>query len=126
MIKTRTWICIITLIFILAMVLTFFVNRKNSGRTVANVYVNGECVCSYDLSTVNEACKEEIVTDDGVNVLLIENGRISVCEADCKDRICVNTGFISNSRTPIVCLPHKLVIKIEKDSAMDMMDAVTR
>ena len=57
-----------------------------------------------------------------------EPGRIAVVAADCPDRICVREGWLSDSASPIVCLPHRLVIRIEKNAADSgpAPDAVSR
>lgn len=60
---------------------------------------------------------------DSYNVVEIKDGRIRVKEADCKDNICVRTGWLSSS-APIVCLPNHLVIKFA--SASGEIDAVAR
>jgi len=48
----------------------------------------------------------------GYNVVDINGGRIRVKAADCRDKICVNTGWISKPGETIVCLPHRLIIQI--------------
>ena len=37
-------------------------------------------------------------------------------EADCPDKYCVKQGKIKNVGETIVCLPHKVVVEIEKTS----------
>ena len=51
----------------------------------------------------------------GKNVLQVKNGTVSVTEADCPDKICVKTAALSRQNpSVIVCLPHKLIITLEK------------
>ena len=57
-----------------------------------------------------------ITCDEGTNVVLLENGRISIVQADCPDKLCVEQGAITTGGVPIVCLPHKLYINITDDS----------
>lgn len=52
--------------------------------------------------------------EGGYNLLVIEDGRAYVKEASCPDKICVKTGG-ANEISPIVCLPNKVVISIEKE-----------
>ncbi len=60
---------------------------------------------------------------EGYNVLEIADGRLRVAEADCPEQICVQQGWISRIGEQIVCLPHRLVIRLAaKDSRG--MDAV--
>ncbi len=50
----------------------------------------------------------------GSNTIKIEGGGVTVTDADCPDGYCVSHVKISNEGETIVCLPHRLVIKIEE------------
>ena len=43
----------------------------------------------------------------------ISGGKIRVSDSDCHDKICESTGFISRNSEAIVCLPNRVVVKIE-------------
>lgn len=49
-----------------------------------------------------------IDSDDSGNIV------ISCIEADCPDKICVETGQVSTPDQPIVCLPHRVTARIVK------------
>ncbi|MCR5758698.1 MAG: NusG domain II-containing protein [Selenomonas sp.] len=49
------------------------------------------------------------------NLIRIENEQIAVRDADCPDKICVQTGAISQPGEIIACLPHKLIIEIKSE-----------
>ena len=49
----------------------------------------------------------------GYNVIKVSGGAISVSDADCPDKISVKTAPVSDGIQPIVCMPHKLVIRVE-------------
>ncbi|MCR5690601.1 MAG: NusG domain II-containing protein [Eubacterium sp.] len=58
------------------------------------------------------------------NKFQIKGGRVSMVEADCGDQTCVKMGEISKINETIVCLPHKLVLKIsskEKEGEVDII-----
>lgn len=114
-----------SLIIILSIFLTYIAARKTDGGT-AEIYSNGALVHTADLSAVTEAYQFTIENDKHRNVVLIENGRISMEDADCPDRLCVKQGAISGSAYPIVCLPNKIVIKIRAAAASGEPDAVSR
>ena len=126
--KTIDWIKIIGILFIVSvsagLILWFLPAR---GKT-ANIYVDGECIKSIDLTLVSEPYEFTVTAGNGVNTVRVEKGRICVVSSDCPDKVCVETSWISDSGMPIVCLPHKLVIRIEKESHADDngFDAVTR
>ena len=50
---------------------------------------------------------------DYYNVVEISGGTVSVTEASCKNQVCVKHGAISRSGESIVCLPNRLVVRIE-------------
>jgi hypothetical protein len=60
--------------------------------------------------------KDDIFTVEivggGYNTIEVSAGRIRVKDADCTDKICVNTGWIDKPGEIIVCLPHKLTVQI--------------
>ena len=53
---------------------------------------------------------------DSYNVVEIRDGTVSVTEASCKNQVCVRHGAISRSGESIVCLPNRLVVRIENAS----------
>ena len=115
MVKTRVLILIVAVVLIAAIVLTVvFLHKEESGGHFAVVYVDGEVVYEVDLSKVGEPFYKEIVTPYGSNLLFFEKGGVKVVEADCNGRECVETGYATPVK-PIVCLPHRLVVKIEKE-----------
>lgn len=59
------------------------------------------------------------------NVIEMNNGRIRVLNADCPDRICVRTGWVSAAPNQIVCLPWKVVIKVVSATPPDI-DGISR
>ena len=57
------------------------------------------------------------------NLLVIENGEAWLSEADCPTQICVKTGKIRYAGQSIVCLPHRLAVRIT--GGTDRLDGVT-
>ncbi len=127
MIKTRTWILIFAVLLLIFTGVSLWIFLRPTGGTIANIYLDGTYIRSVDLSAVTESYEFTVESERGMNVIKVENGRISVVEADCPDKVCIHTGSISDSAAPICCLPHKLVIRIEKDKkAGEVPDTVSR
>ncbi len=82
------------------------IKRENAA---AEVYLGGVLVRKEPLSCDIEFTVE---SENGVNVVKIENGAVRVAFADCPDKVCVNRGAVSDGAVPIVCLPHRLEIRI--------------
>ena len=59
----------------------------------------------------------------GYNLLVIEGGEAWLLEADCPNLLCVKTGKIRYAGQSIVCLPHKLAVRIVGGASA--LDAVT-
>ena len=53
---------------------------------------------------------------DYYNVVVISSGTVSVTEASCKNQVCVKHGKISSPGESIVCLPNRLVVRIDNGS----------
>ena len=81
--------------------------------TTAVITIDGEEYRRIDLSKVKESYEFEIKTQYGSNTVLVEPGAISVSSADCPDKICIHQGRLTQAGIPIVCMPHRLVIRIE-------------
>lgn len=92
----------------------------NNGDTVT-VLQDGEEIGSYPLSEDNI----HIISYDGsYNLLMISNGEAFVSDADCPDGLCMKQRAVSKDGESIICLPHKLVIKVEAKEEGEL-DAVT-
>lgn len=116
MIKTKHWVIGLSILALLLAGLLLWQSQRAPAGTIANIYQNGVCIRSIDLTQVTQQETILISDESGENTILVEPGRICIQEADCPDQVCVSTGWISDSAKPIVCLPHKLVIRIEDQS----------
>lgn len=87
---------------------------KKSGA-YAIVQADGEEIARLDLA------KDMVLTvGDGkrdYNIVEVKDGYVSVTEADCADLICVHTGKVQNQGDVIACLPHKLIVYIEREDS---------
>ena len=92
--------------------------RQKGGAVI--VEQNGQETARYALS---EDRTVRIEGQDGYNLLVIENGEAWLSEADCPNLLCVKTGKIRYAGQSIVCLPHKLAVRIVGGASA--LDAVT-
>lgn len=121
---TWAWIVILAMLFAVCGIAWFLTNRTDSNLTVAKIYVDGELVREIDLEQLLEETEFTIETDSGTNVIRARHGAICMAEADCPDQTCVKQGWIQGSATPIVCLPHRVVIQLETSQAQEI-DIIT-
>lgn len=101
---------ILTLFVIIISVFVMLFNINSDAGTKAVVSINEETVVVLKLSD-NQI--KRIETDNGYNIVVIQNGVCTVTEADCRDGICVKHSAINKIGQSIVCLPHKLIIEIK-------------
>lgn len=87
----------------------FYLRPQETGAQVI-VTVDGEVYGIYALAEDQEI---PIVTE-GVttNLLVIQDGKADMTEADCPDKLCVHQRAISKNNETIVCLPNKVVVQV--------------
>ena len=102
---------VILLVIILALsVLGFVVLRKNSSSSSKiEITVAGEIVKSVPLSASGTY---NIESDYGYNIICVESGQVWVEDADCPNKDCEHFGKISSEGQIILCLPHKVAVRI--------------
>ena len=96
----------------------WFLLRQDGGAVI--VEQNGQETARYALS---EDRSVRIEGEGGYNLLVIEGGEVYLSEADCPTQLCVKTGKIRYAGQSIVCLPHKLAVRITGGASG--LDAVT-
>ena len=82
--------------------------RPGEAGAWAEVYVDGALVGRYALT------EDRTVTVGGAdyNVLTIADGAVRVSKANCPDHTCVRTGAVSRAGERILCLPHRMSVRV--------------
>ena len=52
-------------------------------------------------------------------MLEVKDNRIRVKEENSNNHICSKEGYISDKGSSLICLPNKIIIKIENDKEID-------
>ena len=89
----------------------------NDDIRIAKIIVDGKTVRTVALDTA----KNQTI-DLGLeygNIIEVRDGKVGIINADCPDKTCVKTGFISRSGQISVCVPSKLIIKIVGEGSYD-------
>ncbi len=89
----------------LALLLAVELTREEGARAV--VRVDGIEVAEYSLE---KSGRYEL--NGGTNILMIEDGKAWLAEADCPDLLCVKQGKIHRTGETITCLPNKLTVTV--------------
>ena len=102
---------VVAIVFFSLLALLLTGNIKN-GNT-ACIYSDGKLIKTIELSAAENQTFTVYSEGGGCNTIEIKDGTIGVINADCPDKICVHTAYISDGVQPIVCVPNRLVIRIE-------------
>ncbi len=90
----------------------FGYSRLSTHSATATIRIGGEIYTQIELDKVDEPYELELPCEPKA-ILLVENGAISFKEADCSDKICVNTGTLKSRGNTAACLPARVVVTIE-------------
>ncbi|HZJ57580.1 MAG TPA: NusG domain II-containing protein [Clostridia bacterium] len=118
-------------IFIIVLVGLSFLGLKTMGnrgdRKMVQIELDGEIIESVEMSeTEPEGTTREIridTGDGGYNIVRISAGDVGITDANCPDRLCVISPRINTPGQSIVCIPHRLIVRIigrePEDGAVD-------
>ena len=121
----RDIILVLSMVIIAAaafLIINFAVKKDGS---YAVIKVDGKVIKTLDLNS-GETTIEVNGYQGGVNKVVINDGKVSMTEADCPDELCVKTGKISRVGETIVCLPPRVVVEIKGSQDDDSIDSVVR
>lgn len=85
--------------------------EKNKGVNYVEIIRDNEVVFCFDLYSESDRTFRIEYPGGGWNDVTIENSQIFISDSDCPDRTCVKMGKLRSEYAPIVCLPHKLVVR---------------
>lgn len=109
----KSAICIVLVIIFIVV----FIGLKNSfaeKTNIVEIIQDGNIIYTLDLNK----SKDELIQVEfqgHKNIIQIKDKQISIIEADCPDKTCVNMRILKSAFTPIVCLPNHLVIQYVND-----------
>lgn len=106
---------VIIIVIILVLIKLIFFKTGN----YAYVYYENEIIKKIDLR-INST--HTVNGYNGEVVIEVKDNKIRVKEENSPLHICSRQGYVSDS-TPIICLPNKIIIKIENKSSD--LDAIT-
>lgn len=122
--KKNDWILFGSII-LLSLILgggIFLYKGNDQGNTV-QITVAGQVYKTVPLNENQEILIES--EDGGKNLLIIEDGKIYIKEANCPNHQCIKQGKTAQ----IVCLPNKVIVEIiniEGESFDETIDGISR
>lgn len=100
-----------------AIIIYAFLYFTGSEGSVVVVKVDGTVIKELPLNQDDEFTVPGY--HGGINSITIRNGSVLISDADCPDKLCVKTGKINRAGETIVCLPHRVVVEIKRNSVSD-------
>lgn len=110
-------ILIIVVLLIVGSILLIFKLSEEKDNLNALVYFEDKLVLTIDLKQ-----KEKIYEVKGLNGIVYisaGDGKVKVEDENSPLHLCSKQGYISKSYESIVCLPNKIVVKIDSASSLD-------
>lgn len=121
----RKDVCFAAVVLLAAIVVGIVYRGMNgTGASQVRVEVDGSIYGVYSLLE-EQSIRIPFTDEEGFNELVIFEGKAQVTEADCQDKLCVKQRSVSRTGESIVCLPHRLVITVEKAGEADY-DSISR
>lgn len=96
--------------------------HRTTGNTVT-ITIDGKLWCTLPLSSDTTV---DIPGTGGTNTLHIKNGQASIIKADCPDKLCVHQAPIRHNGESLVCLPHKVIVKVTADASDEDLDGIAK
>jgi hypothetical protein len=118
---TGDWALIVGLVLI-SLGSIFMMSRFVGRGETAVVEVDGVATCRLDLSI---DAQRAVVGPLGETVVEVRDGRIRVAESPCPHGICVRTGWTARAGDVIVCVPNRVVVRVEGLEEEGEVDART-
>jgi len=110
--RKKKEIVIISGMLLTALITILAMKFAKGGSTVC-VTVSGVEYGTYNL---NRNQTVEIVSENGTNTLVIEDGKARISCATCPDKICVGMHPLSvDSPGIIVCLPNEVIVELKNE-----------
>lgn len=110
--KAKADAILIAFCLVLSVLLWLWSITDSEDGTRAVVRVDGQTVAEYRLNVDGT-----YTLNGGTNVLIIEDGRAHMEDADCPDKLCVKQGAISRTGQCITCLPNRVTVTVEGGTA---------
>jgi len=108
-------------LLVLSLLSIAVVDRLAGTGSLAVVEVAGQESSRLDLSVDGQRVIKGLLGD---TIVQVREGKVRVVKSACPHKICVRTGWVSKSGNLIVCVPNRVVVRVEGEGEVDV-DAVT-
>ena len=101
-------------------------------RDVSRVIVTVDGTEALNVPLAQDGVYDIPQADGAVNVIEVAGGGVRMVQANCRDGLCVQQGETRRAAKSIVCLPHRVVVRLAADeheqaqTPLDGVDVVVR
>ncbi len=124
MMKAKHWIFLLSGIFLVNVLFLFLPRLSSPQEPMAEIFRDGVLIQTINLDNTSDPLTIPIIQGEQENILEVSDGGIRMKSANCPDKLCVHQGRIDSGASPIVCLPHRLVIQVR--DGYSATDAISR
>lgn len=110
--KSVKWILAALVLAVLGSAAWLVLDREDLDDPRVVIEVDGEVYCEYDMDDVDGIIPIS-TPNGGENRVYVQEDLVYMDSANCPDQLCVKQGVIRDGSVPIVCLPNKVVVRIE-------------
>ncbi len=110
--KAGKWIAAALALAVLASAAWIVLGPKGGGDLQVVIEVDGKEFCRHDMDEFGGIIPIS-TPDGGENRVWVQDDLVYMDSANCPDQTCVKQGAIKDGTVPIVCLPHKVIVRIE-------------
>jgi len=103
----------LALILFLAAPQSGFAAGKPTAGASAVVLQDGRTILELSAVELSGTGERTLTANDYHYTIVYDHGRIRFSQADCPDRICVQSGWISREGQIVACVPGRLILKIQ-------------
>lgn len=115
--KTKYWALILCAVFLLSAGAAAYIYFHRTPAKTVTVISDGETVAVLDLSQDTQIT---VPYKDGSNTVTVRDGKVSVTDATCPDKYCMQRGA-ADCGIPIICLPNRLVLQFSTPGTVDAL-----
>jgi hypothetical protein len=109
-------------LLLFSLVLNYFLVFNSSDGKIAVIWVNGK---EFKRIKLSQEQKLEFAGTQGRFIVQVKENAVRMLESTCPDKLCLQMGAISKPNQVIVCVPNRVVIKIEGGTVAEQFDLIT-
>lgn len=115
---SRKDLLLLSLIFSIIIFFYLFSRLQTVRGDTVIIQVDGKIFSRFSLSE-NRTVK--VPGPLGISIVEIKNDKVRMFSSPCPDKLCVREGYISKPGQMIVCVPNRVILKIEGRANLDAL-----